>query len=835
LTQAGVRCHTEAAFALGVPRLLEFERAVQDSRRTLLVLSPAYLADGFTQFTDLLAQTYGLETATWPVIPLILRSVELPPRLAMLTALNATDVAGQAEAVARLCAEAQRPVPGPAPAPPCPYPGMSPFTEADSAHFYGREREVEELLARLRLHPFLAVIGPSGSGKSSLVFAGLIPALRKSQLFGPGGWEVRALRPGEQPLLSLRATMGDLVNAGTLADTDALGRPLANTRLLLVVDQFEELFTVAGAEREPFQQALLRLAETPGCHVVLTVRADFYADLMTALLWPTIQAHRFEVLPLDADGLRQAIARPAENVGVFVESALVERLAADAAGEPGVLPFLQETLNLLWERMERRFLPLRAYEALVLPRRAYGAPPVTGLQVAMARRADAALAQLAAEAGQVSEQMIARRICVWLVHFGEGRADTRRQQPVLALRTAGDDPAMFDRVLEHLARARLLTLSGEAGGEDRRADIAHEALIQGWPTLGEWIRQYREAELMRRRLQSQAENWLRLERQGGLLDRAELAEAEKWLVSPGATGLGIGADLWTFIAASRMAVRMQSLLRWLRPLTAVVVVLALILGGWLGYRGWLRGRAMAGISPVPVAGGTATIGTDDPRVHVISGPAWQVSLPAFTIDAHEATNGQYCLCRRAGGCRNNPSYAADNVCDPKLAAYPVCKVTLTQASEYCAWLGWRLPTEVEWEWAAHGPENRTYPTGELLPGLINLADPNSKDREAWPIDRLGADRTPTGIVGMAGNVREWTVSPWLRYDHPAYRTTFWPTQVPEAEGFVVARGGSFRTGPDSARSVFRYRINPGEPLDDLGFRCVKGLPLEALAKKEVMR
>jgi len=552
-------------------------------------------------------------------------------------------------------------------------------------------------------------------------------------------------------------------------------------------------------------------------------------------------------LPLDADGLRQAIARPAEDVGAFVESALVERLVADAAGEPGVLPFLQETLNLLWERLERRFLPLRAYEALVLPRRAYGAPPVTGLQVAMARRADAALAQLTAEAGPMpdiskipgtlrpfSEQMIARRIFVWLVQFGEGRADTRRQQPVSALRAAGDDPATFDRVLEHLARARLLTLSGEAGGDDRRADIAHEALIQGWPTLGEWIQQYREAELTRRRLQSRAENWLRLERRGGLLDRAELAEAEKWLASPGATGLGIGADPWTFIAASRMAVRMQLLLRWLGPLAAVAMVLALILGGWLGYRGWLRGRALAGISPVPVAGGTATIGTDDSRVHIFSRPAWQVSLPPFTIDAHEVTNGQYCLCRRAGGCHSDPSYAAGNVCDPELAAYPVRNVTLAQASEYCGWLGWRLPTEVEWEWAARGPENRTYPTGELLPGLVNLADPNSTVREAWPIDRLGADRTPTGIVGMAGNVREWTVSLWLSYDHPAYRTTFWPAQVSEAEGFVVARGGSFRTGPDSARSVFRYRINPGEPLDDLGFRCVKGLPLEALAK-EVMR
>jgi len=128
LSQAGVRVHSEAAFTLGAPRLLEFERAVQGSRRTLLVLSPAYLADGFSQFTDLLAQSYGLETATWPVIPLILHPVELPPRLAMLTALDATDPSRREEVLARLCTELARPVPAPAPPPPCPYPGMTPFS-----------------------------------------------------------------------------------------------------------------------------------------------------------------------------------------------------------------------------------------------------------------------------------------------------------------------------------------------------------------------------------------------------------------------------------------------------------------------------------------------------------------------------------------------------------------------------------------------------------------------------------------------------------------------------------------------------------------------------------
>ena len=168
LDQIGVHWHSEDSFALGVPRLIEFERAIQQSKRTLLVLSPAYLVDTFGQFVDVLVNSYGVETATWPVIPLILQPVALPTRLRQLIALDATGPAAQQAALARLCAELQRPVPGPAPLPACPYPGMVPFDEADSNRFFGREQEIRDLVDRLRLHPFLAVIGASGSGKSSL-------------------------------------------------------------------------------------------------------------------------------------------------------------------------------------------------------------------------------------------------------------------------------------------------------------------------------------------------------------------------------------------------------------------------------------------------------------------------------------------------------------------------------------------------------------------------------------------------------------------------------------------------------------------------------------------
>ncbi|MFZ1599689.1 MAG: TIR domain-containing protein, partial [Anaerolineae bacterium] len=572
LEKTGARCLTEAVFELGVPRLLEFERAVQQSRRILLILSPPYLAENFIQFADLLAQHYGLETATWPVIPLILTpDLKLPLRLALLEPLEASDPADWPRAIERLCAALRRPVPALPPGPPPPYPGMAPFGEDDSARFFGRDREIQDLLERLRLHRFLAVIGPSGSGKSSLVFAGLIPALRKSGLFGSGEWMVKSLRPGETPLATLQTVVGDTLNLQPTDQSPATGdvppvtgdlpkavtlRPatydLRPAKLLLIVDQFEELFTLAGKDAVPFQEALLTLAKFPHCHVVLTARADFYPDLMASPLWPEIQAHRVEVLPLDAEGLKQAIVRPAEDVGVYVEAALVERLIGDAAGEPGMLPFVQETLVLLWERLERRFLPLRAYDALILSLGAYraaGDVRRTGLQVAMARRADAALADLTP-----AQQAIARRIFLRLVQFGEGRANTRRQQPVTDLRSEGEKSAELDQVLQHLAGKRLLTLSGEARDAGAKADIAHEALINGWPALKGWIGERREAEQARRRLEAKAAEWVRLGKgRGGLLDEAELAEAEGWLAGPDAQQLGYSETLAELIPTSRTA------------------------------------------------------------------------------------------------------------------------------------------------------------------------------------------------------------------------------------------------------------------------------------------
>src|SRR5262249_18398907 len=150
LEVAGVRCQREAAFTRGLPRLAEFEKAVRSSARILLVLSPAYFSSETASFVELLAQTYGLETSTWPVIPLRLAPVDLPTRLAMLTALDAIDPDDRERVLDQLSDLFQRPIRAAQARPPCPYPGMRPFTLDDEFPFFGRDRESEELLQHLR-------------------------------------------------------------------------------------------------------------------------------------------------------------------------------------------------------------------------------------------------------------------------------------------------------------------------------------------------------------------------------------------------------------------------------------------------------------------------------------------------------------------------------------------------------------------------------------------------------------------------------------------------------------------------------------------------------------
>lgn len=472
------------SFTLGVPAVAEFDRAVRTSRYTLLILTPAYQADRQAEFGALLAAHLSASSGEPRVLPLQLKPCALPLHVDFLVKLDCIDEAQRPAQIDQLRKLLGSPPPPPEELP-CPYPGMVPFTAADARFFCGREGEIDALLRRLRDQHCLYVIGPSGSGKSSLVAAGVLPRLGSSEWFAANPFLVRTLRPGARPLQALSQELGgDPQQPATLLALLFANPP--HRRLLLFIDQFEETFTLVDrAERERFIATLIALRQRPECTLLIALRADFYSELMESALWPVTEGAQLPIAPLLGDALREAIRKPAQALGVYLEAGLLERLLADAAQEPGVLPLLQETMVLLWAKREHRLLTLRAYERL-------GSEGRSGLAVAVAGKADATLAALTPE-----QHRVARRILLRLVQFGEGRPDTRRQQPLAALRT-GEDEAIFDQVLGHLVEHRLLTVSS-AGKEGREplVDLSHEALLSGWPELRGWIDEQRSAEKRR--------------------------------------------------------------------------------------------------------------------------------------------------------------------------------------------------------------------------------------------------------------------------------------------------------------------------------------------------
>lgn len=438
---------------------------------------------------------------------------------------------------------------------PCPYPGMRPYAADDADHFHGRDKEIEDLLARLRAgEREIYVIGPSGSGKSSLVRAGILPRLARGMArLGP--YLVRSMRPGERPAAQLDHLL-EVAHGGegiaTLADSIAallVGRA-SGSSVLILVDQLEELFTLAEAgERRRFQGMLRALRDEPRCVVVFTMRADFFGAFMESALWTCRRGRisRVEVGLLRGEALCEAIVRPAHDLEVDVEPTLTERLLADAGSEPGMLPLLQETLVQLWDRRQGQTLTLAEYQAL-------GDECCSGLAVALSRRADATLRSLTP-----AQEGIARRILLRLVSFGEGRSDTRRQQPRSKLRAADDDAADFDHVLQRMIADRLLTIDGDEGGQEARVDLAHEIMITAWPTLAEWIRSRREDEQYRRVLEAKATEWVQSGRgQSRRLDADELREARSWLNEERVRDLGLNDDIKNLVVNSEAALTIQA-------------------------------------------------------------------------------------------------------------------------------------------------------------------------------------------------------------------------------------------------------------------------------------
>ncbi|MGA7979065.1 MAG: caspase family protein [Chromatiaceae bacterium] len=420
----------------------------------------------------------------------------------------------------------------------CPYKGLEFFdcNETDPEYFFGRNSLVDQLLERIRSGNFAAVTGVSGSGKSSVVRAGLLHQLKRGQrLAGSYTWPLAVMLPGEHPLESLvevfrhspRTRLGDLAALLETGSGDSLSSivdcVVGDGRLILVIDQFEEVFTRCQdeAEREGFLGCLLGALETTASRltVVVTLRADFFskcAERAYAGLAQRIQDSLITVLPMSTRELRAAVVEPAHKVGLAVDEDLVSEVIAALHREPANLPLLEYTLTELWKRCHAHGrLTLKEYVRL------------GGVQGALEQRAEAVYGNLSPE-----EQQAAKWIFLELTQLGEGTEDTRRRQPKGALLATQRSPAVTESTLEKLTEARLLVKGKvQAGSQTLTAevdvvDVAHESLIRSWPRLRRWIDENRDFQLWRLRLREAALEWTQKADKELLLRGARLLEAE---------------------------------------------------------------------------------------------------------------------------------------------------------------------------------------------------------------------------------------------------------------------------------------------------------------------
>lgn len=424
----------------------------------------------------------------------------------------------------------------------CPYKGLRFFDVEDAAYFYGRKVLTEKLIQHVQVGKgnFLAVLGVSGSGKSSLLRAGLIYQLQQQRrLPGTEEWKIRIFSPGEQPLVSLATAFldelaTDMQRAEQLKVADEaiaqgetglarLIRASRSPRTLLIVDQFEEIFTVcqSHSDRQQFISSLLgalKQTEDKLC-LIFAMRDDFLGKCAAYHeLADLIQTNLVMVTPMSLEELQQAIREPAAKLGRKVEENLINAILKDLGvevgqptqePEPGMLPLLSYTLEQLWQRQKLNWLKLDSYHQL------------GGVRKTLENLAEQTYKELS-----VDEQRVTDLIFINLTQLGEGTPDTRKQVPQRDLISLGKSAQLVEQVIQKLALAKLIVTSEQRRGEEKVAvvDVSHEALIRHWSRLRELLDNNREAIRTERRIQAAAQEW---EDKGKTFELAYLLQGKK--------------------------------------------------------------------------------------------------------------------------------------------------------------------------------------------------------------------------------------------------------------------------------------------------------------------
>jgi WD40 repeat protein/serine/threonine protein kinase len=416
-----------------------------------------------------------------------------------------------------------------------PYKGLRAFDEADAPDFFGREQLTAQLVRRLsetsRAHRLLALVGPSGSGKSSAVRAGLLPAIRRGAVPGSAHWFVVEMHPGTEPFRELESallrvaprhvpSLADELEWGARSVRQAVTRilPADDSELVLVIDQFEELFTLVPDEkrRNAFMQALTDAVVDPSSRVrvVITLRADFYDRPLLHPTFGDLLARRTEaVTPMHSEELERAIVGPAESTGVSFEPGLIAAIMNDVADQPGSLPLLQYALTELFEERVQSTLKLEVHRRM------------GGISGALSRKAEDLYERL-----DPTTKEAARQVFIRLVSLGDvGSNDSRRRLLRTELAVLDVEQQGIERVIEVFGAHRFLIFDRDPLTRGQTVEVAHEALLSSWRRLHDWINSSREDLRTYRRFAASASDWHASGRDPSFLLRgSRLEQSEGW-------------------------------------------------------------------------------------------------------------------------------------------------------------------------------------------------------------------------------------------------------------------------------------------------------------------
>jgi len=635
----------------------------------------------------------------------------------------------------------------------CPYRGLLYFREEDAPFFFGREAAIAQLVHAVQQHNLVAVVGGSGSGKSSVVRAGLVPELRKTR---DRVYEIATIVPTDRPVHALAAVLmpflepdmketdrlietnklAEALLSRTVALRDIVDRVLAKQpgtdRLLLIADQWEELFTLCKEEaaRRCFIDNILEATATTRLSAVLTLRGDFFGRAVTAYraLCDRLQGAQVNLGPMKRDELRQAIEAPAKKVGLSFEVGLVNLILEQAGDEPGHLPLIEFVLRQLWEQRRGAQLHHEAYHAM------------GQLERAIATKAEAIYGRLSAQ-----DQRQMQEIFLRLVRPGEGEADTRRRAMSSELGTETQS------LVKTLADERLVVTSRVTGSEEYIIEVSHEALIRHWSRLKGWVDAERQFLIWQQRVNVAIKQYEYSNGNSDLLLRGfALNEALEWLKE---RPLHCSSDERQFVIASH-----KYKIRRRLAVTAVACLMFILIGGpttWM----WKEGVTVQYATSIVLARLHAVSLAEPEMVKISGGASYRltdgrsprkVTIFPFAIGKYEVTFEEYDRYVELAGVRSPDDATWGR------GRRPVINVSWHDAKAYARWLSqangkrYRLPTESEWEYAAGKADfwNATYKAGKLKNYAVYDTDKTEPVGEPRQANSLG-------LYDMIGNVWEW--------------------------------------------------------------------------------